>query len=139
LTNLDAGRIVRFASGDGVRPNCLTDIDPKADDSCGSNYSGGAGPMPRTSKRTEYCQRQAAECASAAMTTTLSEAREAHLNMEQAWLQLRLTSTATRPLQLREIRVAASPALVEGELAGMAARVLNANPACESEVAQSRF
>jgi hypothetical protein len=44
--------------------------------------------MARTSKRTEYCERQAAECASAAMTTTLSEAREAYLNMERAWLQL---------------------------------------------------
>jgi hypothetical protein len=44
--------------------------------------------MPRTSKRTQYCHQQAAECASAAMTTTLSEAREAYLNMEQAWLQL---------------------------------------------------
>jgi hypothetical protein len=44
--------------------------------------------MPRTKDRKSYCQQQAAECASAATATTLSEAREAYLNMEQAWLQL---------------------------------------------------
>jgi hypothetical protein len=44
--------------------------------------------MPRTKDRSSYCQQQAAECASAATATTLSEAREAYLNMEQAWLQL---------------------------------------------------
>ena len=44
--------------------------------------------MPRTKDRKSYCQQQAAECASAANTTNLSEIREAYLNMEQAWLQL---------------------------------------------------
>jgi hypothetical protein len=44
--------------------------------------------MPRTNKRTKYCQQQAAECASAATTTALPEISKAYLNMEQAWLQL---------------------------------------------------
>jgi hypothetical protein len=47
-----------------------------------------SSPMPRTKDRTSYCRQQAAECASAATTTTLSEIREAYLNIEQAWLQL---------------------------------------------------
>jgi hypothetical protein len=44
--------------------------------------------MPRTTGRTAYCRRQAAECAAAATTTTLSEVKEAYLNLEQAWLKL---------------------------------------------------
>jgi hypothetical protein len=44
--------------------------------------------MSRTKDRKSYCQQQAAECASAATTTALSEVRNAYLNMEQAWLQL---------------------------------------------------
>jgi hypothetical protein len=44
--------------------------------------------MSRTKDRKSYCQQQAAECASAATTTALSEIRDAYLNMEQAWLQL---------------------------------------------------
>lgn len=44
--------------------------------------------MPRINDRTEYCHRQAAECASAAAATTLSEVKEAYLNMQQAWLRL---------------------------------------------------
>lgn len=44
--------------------------------------------MPRISNRTAYCQQQAAQCASAAIATTLNEIREAYLNMEQAWLHL---------------------------------------------------
>jgi hypothetical protein len=44
--------------------------------------------MPRTHIRTAYCQQQAAECASVATITTLSEISEAYLNIEQAWLQL---------------------------------------------------
>jgi hypothetical protein len=45
-------------------------------------------PMLRTKDRKSYCQQQAAECASAAATTTLSEIKDAYLNMEQAWLRL---------------------------------------------------
>jgi hypothetical protein len=44
--------------------------------------------MPRANDRTAYCRQQAAECASAAATTTLLEVKEAYLNMERAWLQL---------------------------------------------------
>lgn len=38
--------------------------------------------------RTLYCRRQAAECATAAATTSLPEVRDAYLNMERAWLEL---------------------------------------------------
>ena len=44
--------------------------------------------MSRLKDRKSYCQQQAAECASAANTTNLSELKEAYLNMEQAWPQL---------------------------------------------------
>jgi len=44
--------------------------------------------MPSTIGRTAYCGQQAAECASAATATTLSEVKEAYLNLEQAWLKL---------------------------------------------------
>jgi hypothetical protein len=44
--------------------------------------------MPHTIRRTAYCRQQAAECAAAATATTLSEVKEAYLNLEQAWLKL---------------------------------------------------
>jgi hypothetical protein len=79
---------LRFAKGDGVRRNCPRVTGPKANDSYGHLAPKEAAPMARTNDRTAYCHRQAAECASAAAATTLSEAREAYLNMQQAWLQL---------------------------------------------------
>ncbi len=42
--------------------------------------------MPRTTQRTEYWRRQAAESAGAAMG--IANVREASLNMEHAWLEL---------------------------------------------------
>ena len=44
--------------------------------------------MPRTLGRTEYCRKQAAECAAAATASALPDVKEAYLNLEQAWLQL---------------------------------------------------
>jgi hypothetical protein len=44
--------------------------------------------MPRSIEWAECCHQQAAECASAATTATLSEARKDYLNIEQAWLRL---------------------------------------------------
>lgn len=57
--------------------------------------------MPRTKDRKSYCQQQAAECASAANITNLSEIREAYLNMEQAWLQLAPDIDNNRPFSDR--------------------------------------
>jgi hypothetical protein len=44
--------------------------------------------MSRSSERTAYCRKQAAECAAAATATALAEVKEAYLNLEQGWLQL---------------------------------------------------
>ena len=44
--------------------------------------------MPRTLGRSEYCRRQAAQCAASAAITARAEAKEAYLDLEQAWLQL---------------------------------------------------
>jgi hypothetical protein len=44
--------------------------------------------MAADGNRTTYCRQQAAECALAATTAILGEARQAYLNIEQAWLQL---------------------------------------------------
>lgn len=44
--------------------------------------------MARTTNRTEYCRRQAADCASAAAATKVDNVREAYRNLEQAWLEL---------------------------------------------------
>jgi hypothetical protein len=44
--------------------------------------------MSRSSERTTYCRKQAAECAAAATATALAEVKEAYLNLEQGWLQL---------------------------------------------------
>jgi hypothetical protein len=35
-----------------------------------------------------YCRRQAAECARRALEATLTEVREAYVNLEQGWLRL---------------------------------------------------
>jgi hypothetical protein len=50
--------------------------------------SQGMGAARAAGKRTAYCRQQAAECAIAATTAILDEARQAYLNIEQAWLQL---------------------------------------------------
>jgi hypothetical protein len=44
--------------------------------------------MSRTVGRTEYCRRQAAECAAAAAATAIFDVKEAYLNLEQGWLKL---------------------------------------------------
>jgi len=44
--------------------------------------------MPHTREKGEYCRGQAAECATAATATTLSEIREAYLNLEHGWMEL---------------------------------------------------
>jgi hypothetical protein len=44
--------------------------------------------MPRNPDRTAYCNRQAANCATAAKVATVPEFREAYLQMEEAWRQL---------------------------------------------------
>jgi hypothetical protein len=44
--------------------------------------------MPRQSERTAYCHRQAAECAKAALETTIADLKEAYVNLEQGWLHL---------------------------------------------------
>lgn len=57
--------------------------------------------MLRTKDRKLYCQQQAAECASAANATNLSEIREAYLNMEQAWLKLAPDIDSNQTLTIR--------------------------------------
>ena len=47
-----------------------------------------ADPTRRLAERTAHCRQQAAACASAATAAILGEARQAYLNIEQAWLQL---------------------------------------------------
>jgi hypothetical protein len=44
--------------------------------------------VPRSSERTAFCRKQAAECAAAAAAAVLAEVKEAYLNLEQGWLQL---------------------------------------------------
>jgi hypothetical protein len=44
--------------------------------------------MRQTVTRTEYCRKQAEDCAAAAAATPLTDVKEAYLNLEQAWLQL---------------------------------------------------
>jgi hypothetical protein len=44
--------------------------------------------MPHTREKGGYCRGQAAECATAATTSALSEIREAYLNLEQGWMEL---------------------------------------------------
>ena len=44
--------------------------------------------MRRTVRRTEYCRKQAEECAAAAAASPLADVKEAYLNLELAWLQL---------------------------------------------------
>jgi hypothetical protein len=56
--------------------------------------------MPRLHQRTEYCRKQAAECADAAATSTLAEVKEAYLNLEQAWLQLAPEIEQARPFSI---------------------------------------
>ncbi len=58
-------------------------------------------PTLRTKDRKLYCQQQAAECASAANATNLSEIKEAYLNMEQAWLQLAPDIDSDRTVAVR--------------------------------------
>ena len=45
-------------------------------------------PTRRLADRSAHCRQQAAACASAATAAILGEARQAYLNIEQAWLQL---------------------------------------------------
>jgi hypothetical protein len=56
--------------------------------------------MPRSSQRTEYCQKQAAECAAAASAAAMLDVKEAYLNLEQGWLQLAPEIDQPRPYSL---------------------------------------
>jgi hypothetical protein len=56
--------------------------------------------MPRSSQRTEYCQKQAAECAAAASAAAMPDVKEAYLNLEQGWLQLAPEIDQPRPYSL---------------------------------------
>jgi hypothetical protein len=56
--------------------------------------------MPRTLARTEYCRKQAAECAAAAMAATIADVKEAYVNLEQAWLHLAPEIDQARPFSL---------------------------------------
>jgi hypothetical protein len=44
--------------------------------------------MRQAARRTEFCLKQAEECAAAAAASALVDVKAAYLNLEQGWLQL---------------------------------------------------
>jgi hypothetical protein len=42
----------------------------------------------RSSARSDYCRKQAADCLARAAVTTLADVKDAYLQLEQAWLKL---------------------------------------------------
>jgi hypothetical protein len=77
--------------------------------------------MPHRRQRTAYCQEQAAECAKAAVSSTIAEVKEAYLNLEQGWLQLAPevadTSVPERSTHRLEQAVARLKSLHDGDAA----------------------
>ncbi len=53
--------------------------------------------MPTPRRRTDYCTKQAADCARAAVAATIAEIREAYLNLEQGWLRLAPQASESLP------------------------------------------
>jgi hypothetical protein len=62
--------------------------------------TAGDSAMARSSERTAYCRKQAAECAAAAIATALAEVKEAYLNLEQGWLKLAPEVEQPKPFSL---------------------------------------
>jgi hypothetical protein len=53
--------------------------------------------MPHHIQRSDYCTKQAADCATAASATTIAEIKNAYVSLQEGWLYLAADGEGSRP------------------------------------------